>query len=112
MGPTKHQLINNINLPPQLFPGAADKKKNQRMNVSQPHSVYESTGRWNKGEKGDAVNSDESALRIAMVGTHDLDKTTLSAGKNGMVQIQTRSRSNHVNIGKLLNISVPQFCHL
>lgn len=46
------------------------------------------------------VNSNEPDLSIAIAGTHDLDKTTLSVGNNCKVKVQTRAHSNHVNVGK------------
>lgn len=58
------------------------------------------------------VNSNEPDLGIAIAGTNDLDKTTLSVGNNCKVKVQTQAYSNHMNVGKLLNISGPQFCHL
>lgn len=42
-----------------------------------PHPIYDSADRWYKEEKGDAVHSKEPDLSVAVVGTQDLEKTTL-----------------------------------
>lgn len=54
------------------------------------------------------------SLRIAIVGICNLEKLTVwvGGGEGTVVKIQAQGHSNYVNVSKLLNISMPQFCYL